>query len=143
MDIRIATTDAELDALADVLLELRPQYNRESLVSRIKVQQQVAGFNVAYGVLDGKVACVAGFVINEKLAWDRHLYVDDLVTAASMRSRGAGKAMIAWLKAYATEQGCQQLHLDSGMQRKDAHRFYDREGFDRAGYHFSITRLDD
>ena len=58
-----------------------------------------------------------------------------------MRSQVAGKAMIDWLKHYAREQGCRELHLDSGMHRIDAHRFYDREGFDRSSLHFSITDL--
>lgn len=28
------------------------------------------------------------------------------------------------------------MHLDSGTQRKDAHRFYEREGMSVAGFHF-------
>ena len=142
MTINIANSDKELESLAPVLLQLRPQYDKESLIQQIK-KQQAQGFNIAYQVIAGQVSCVAGFVINEKLAWEKCLYVDDLITDATMRSRGAGKAMIAWLKSHAREQGCRELHLDSGMQRKDAHRFYDREGFDRASLHFSITRLDD
>ena len=142
MTINIANSDKELESLAPVLLQLRPQYDKESLIQQIK-KQQAQGFNIAYQVIAGQVSCVAGFVINEKLAWEKCLYVDDLITDATMRSRGAGKAMIAWLKSHAREQGCRELHLDSGMQRKDAHRFYDREGFDRASLHFSITSLDD
>lgn len=142
MTINIASTDKELEDLAPVLLQLRPQYDKESLLQQIR-KQQALGFNLAYHILDGQVSCVAGFVINEKLAWGKFLYVDDLITHNTMRSRGAGKAMIAWLKNHAREQGCRELHLDSGMQRKDAHRFYDREGFDRASLHFSITNLDD
>jgi hypothetical protein len=30
-------------------------------------------------------------------------------------------------------------HLDSGMQRQDAHRFYEREGLSKAGFHFAET----
>ena len=141
MTINIASTDEELDEIATVLLQLRPQYNKGSLIKQIK-KQQAAGFNIAYHRLDGQIACVAGFVITEKLAWGKALYVDDLVNEKSLRSKGAGKAMIAWLKHYARQQDCQELHLDSGMQRQDAHRFYHREGFDRASLHFSITRLD-
>jgi hypothetical protein len=29
------------------------------------------------------------------------------------------------------------VHLDSGVQRKDAHRFYEREGMKLASFHFS------
>ena len=140
MTICIASTDKELDDIAPVLLQLRPQYNKESLITQIR-KQQANGFNIAYHVLDGQVSCVAGFVITEKLAWEKNLYVDDLVSDNSLRSKGAGKAMIDWLKNHAREQGCTQLHLDSGMQRKDAHRFYDREGFHRSSLHFSIAPL--
>jgi hypothetical protein len=28
------------------------------------------------------------------------------------------------------------MHLDSGIQRKDAHRFYEREGMSMASFHF-------
>ena len=29
-------------------------------------------------------------------------------------------------------------HLDSGLQRRDAHRFYAREGMAASGYHFAV-----
>jgi hypothetical protein len=49
--------------------------------------------------------------------------------------------MIEWLKAHARELGCRQLHLDSGVQRFGAHRFYLRHGFNIASHHFSIVDL--
>jgi len=141
--VRLVDSDADLAAIAPVLLQLRPQYTRESLVARIRMQQRDAGYHAACAFMDGRPACIAGFVINEKLAWGRHLYVDDLVTDKNTRSRGAGKAMIDWLKSFSRAAGCTQLHLDSGMHRTDAHRFYDREGFGRNSIHFAITDLGD
>ena len=47
--------------------------------------------------------------------------------------------MLAWLIQQAAEEGCAALHLDSGVQRKDAHRFYLREGMTLASYHFKIS----
>ncbi len=29
------------------------------------------------------------------------------------------------------------MHLDSGIQRKDAHRFYEREGMSITSFHFA------
>ena len=140
MNIKLAETGADLERAAAVLLQLRPQYTLESILKQIE-KQQAAGFHVAIVEQDGKTLCVAGFVITEKLAWGKHLYVDDLVTDSQSRSQGAGKAMIDWLKQFARDAGCRELHLDSGMQRKDAHRFYDREGFERSGFHFAIADL--
>ena len=34
-------------------------------------------------------------------------------------------------------ESCRQLHLDSGIQREETHRFYEREGISRAGFHFA------
>jgi GNAT superfamily N-acetyltransferase len=67
----------------------------------------------------------------------RYLYVDDLVTDAAHRSRGAGKAMLARCAAIATELGCAELVLDSGVQRAEAHRFYFREGMAIHAFNFS------
>lgn len=141
MDIHLATDDTELDAIADVMLELRTSYTKASLIARMREQMQ-QGYRVAWVEADGEVLCVAGFVVGLKLAWGRHVYVDDLVTAARRRSAGAGAAMIAWLKTYARELGCRELHLDSGVQRFAAHRFYLRERFNIESHHFSLKMLD-
>jgi len=44
----------------------------------------------------------------------------------NMASGGVGKAVIGWLEEEARGQGCTGLHLDSGVQRERAHRFYFR-----------------
>jgi len=139
-NVRIAESDADLERVSEVLLELRNTFTRETLIAQIK-QQSAAGYRVAYVEADGEVLCVAGFVVGTKLAWGKHLYVDDLVTAERHRSKGAGARMISWLKAYARQLGCNQLHLDSGVQRFAAHKFYLREGFKIGSHHFSITDL--
>jgi len=140
MNVRIAETDTDLERIAGVLLELRDTFSRETLIAQIKQQMQ-AGYRVAFVEADGEVLCVAGFVVGMKLAWGKHVYVDDLVTANTQRSRGAGAAMIDWLKSHARGLDCTQLHLDSGVQRFGAHKFYLREGFKIASHHFSIIDL--
>jgi GNAT superfamily N-acetyltransferase len=83
-----------------------------------------------------RVVAVAGFRIGENLAWGRFLYVDDLATLPAHRSKGYGAKLLSWLMELAAKEGCQQMHLDSGIQRKDAHRFYEREGMTMASFHF-------
>ena len=140
MTVSIAESDAELEKISGVLLQLRTSFSRERLIAQIRTQKQ-RGYQVAYVESGGEVLCVAGFLVGTKLAWGKHVYVDDLVTADSQRSKGAGAKMIAWLKAHARQLGCNQLHLDSGVQRFAAHRFYLREGFNIGSHHFSITDL--
>jgi GNAT superfamily N-acetyltransferase len=86
--------------------------------------------------IDNEPVSVAGFRMGQNLAWGRFLYVDDLVTAEQYRSKGAGAKLLTWLREYAIAENCQQMHLDSGFQRNDAHRFYEREGMSKSGFHF-------
>ncbi len=86
-----------------------------------------------------RILAAAGFNVGEKLAWGKHIYIDDLVTNAQFRSRGVGKFILDWFKTYALEIGCEQIHLDSGVQRFSAHKFYLREGFNIASHHFSMV----
>jgi GNAT superfamily N-acetyltransferase len=136
VNIRIARTDAEFGACIPVLRELRPHITEDELVERIRRQVQ-SGYRIALLSSGDDVVAVAGFRIGENLAWDRFLYIDDLVTRASDRSRGHGARLLTWLREYASREGCAQLHLDSGMQRKEAHRFYEREGMEAFGLHFA------
>ena len=140
MQVKLATDEKELKRVAPVMLELRDHFDTKSLLARIRLQQQ-DGYRIAFVEEDGEVLAVAGFVITHKLAWHKHLYVDDLVTAAAHRSRGAGRCLLEWLKQHAIDNGCEQLHLDSGVLRFRAHRFYLREGFDINSHHFAISNL--
>lgn len=140
MQVRLLKSDAELDNVGKVLLQLRPQYNLANLKIQINKQQN-SGYQIVYVTDNDEVLTVAGFVISEKLAWGKHIYIDDLVTSEAYRSTGAGSLLINWFKQYAKEMGCQQIHLDSGVQRYPAHRFYLREHFNIASHHFSITDI--
>ena len=125
---------------ARTLLELRPGLGSEAALVRQADRQRASGYRLAgvFGDGDEQAAAVAGFRINEFLAWEKHLYVDDLVTAAAYRGQGHADRLFAWLEEEARQAGCTQLHLDSGLmeERQDAHRFYFRHGLRIAAFHF-------
>lgn len=140
MKVKLVDTASDLLGIANILQQLRPQFTGAFIHTQIK-KQMLANYQIAYIEDKGTILSVAGFNIGEKLAWGKHLYVDDFVTNEQCRSEGAGHEMLKWLKDYAKEQGCQQLHLDSGVQRYMAHKFYLREGFIIASHHFSISPI--
>jgi len=136
-EIRLAGTDDEIAACFPVMHELRPHLVSDAFVALVRSQERSGGYRIVSRSIDGEVVAVAGFRILENLAWGRFLYVDDLVTSAKARSNGHGSALLRWLESCAAENGCTRLHLDSGVQRLDAHRFYDRESFARLCIHFA------
>lgn len=77
---------------------------------------------------DDAVRGVALWRVIENTYEGRRLYVDDLVTDETRRSRGIGKILLQHLERHAKEIHCDVLALDSGTQRSAAHRFYFRHG---------------
>lgn len=136
--VQLAQTDAEILRCFQVIAELRPHLLVEQFVERVRRQQRESGYQLAF-VEDDGVKAAAGFRLGEFLAWGKILYVDDLVSTATERSKGHGKLLLDWLVAHARSAGCAQLHLDSGVQRFEAHRFYLRERMIISAHHFSLV----
>lgn len=141
-NIHIAETPTDIEHAFPVMVQLRPHLTREEFIARVQ-RQMADGYRLACLSVGSVMNAVAGYRILENLAWGRFLYVDDLVTDAATRSHGYGKALLTWLAEQARHEGCAQLHLDSGAQRYDAHRFYLREGMENRGFHFARTLQDD
>jgi GNAT superfamily N-acetyltransferase len=130
------STDAEILATRDVMRQLRPQLSPDAYLSTIRRLERTDGYRLAVSADGSDVRAVAGYRIMELLWCGRVLYVDDLSTDERHRSQGHGKTLVDWLTEEARSLGCVELHLDSGVQREAAHRFYFREGFAIRAYHF-------
>lgn len=135
--IREMTTDEEILATYATMSELRPHLKLDTYLETIRRMGRNHGYRLVARFDAGRPVCVGGFRINECLSYGRHLYIDDLVSEESGRSHGYGKEVFDWLVETAKTSGCAQVHLDSGVQRHGAHRFYLRERMDIVFYHFS------
>jgi len=137
MKIQFATSDADLARCFPVMVQLRPHLKRDEFVPRVR-RMQGEGFQLAFLEDEGAVRSVAGIRVMDLLFSGKTLYVDDLVTDASARSRGHGDQILDWLVAHARQQGCGEFSLDSGTQRVDAHRFYLRKRMKISAFHFAL-----
>ena len=133
--IKIVDTDIEIDNCFSVIQQLRANLARDAFVTYVRTQMD-EGYKLAYMEVESKVVCVAGFRIYHNLVAGKNLYVDDLVTSEAERSKGYGEEMISWLRELARAQNCVVFHLDSGVQRHRAHKFYLNQGMDIVSYHF-------
>lgn len=138
LTIRSLTTADELRVAWPVVRQLRPHLDEDAFVAQA-LRQIDTGYRATVLHDDGVPRAYAGWRVQEFLVYGRFLYVDDLVTDDTTRSRGHGKALLDWLKAEARRLGCARLQLDSGTQRKDAHAFYLREGLRIEAFHFGIA----
>ncbi|HLM10002.1 MAG TPA: GNAT family N-acetyltransferase [Thermoleophilaceae bacterium] len=124
----------------DAMRELRTHWtDEEEFVREVDEVQRQEGYRLV-GAFDGeRCLAVAGFRELHTLAWGHVIYVDDLSTHPDGRRRGYGRALLEWVADEAGRRGCDQVHLDSGVEanRLDAHRLYLNTGMRITSFHFA------
>lgn len=135
--IRLAETDRDIQRCFQVLHELRPHLQPDDFATTVRRQQREGYFLVLLEA-GGEVAAVAGYRLGENLARGKFLYVDDFATLATVRRQGHGQKLFDWLVQRAGTSGCRELHLDSGVQRTEAHRFYEKQKMALASRHYAL-----
>ena len=90
---------------------------------------------------DGAVIGSASLVIVPNLGHNGAPYalVENVVVDESARGQGHGDALMRHIIDAARQAGCYKVVLTSRKHRKDAHRFYERLGFEATSEGFRYT----
>lgn len=136
-DIHQASTAEHIRACYKVMRQLRPHLTDEQAFIEQVQRQKADGYHLVYCLEGNEVRALAGFRFQEYLAWGKILYIDDLITDSDTRRNGHGGKLLKWVIERAKNAKCNQIHLDSGHHRHDAHRLYLNHGFKIIGYHFA------
>jgi len=115
---------------------------RATFVAFVDDIMRAEGYRLAAAFIDGTPDAIAvcGFRIFHMLYSEKQLYVDDLVTRPEFRRCGGAAALFAFIRGVAESHDCRTVHLDSGYNRSDAHRFYLNHGLRMTSHHFSTPR---
>jgi GNAT superfamily N-acetyltransferase len=79
--------------------------------------------------IDGRLVGVALVSFFLAPAVVPYAVLEDITVDRTMRDRGIGKALIAWIDAEATRAGCARIFLESGIANHHAHALFERVGF--------------
>jgi len=137
VSIQLAESDIQILSCFPVMSQLRPHLEEDKFIEQVRYQMK-EGYKIAFLEIDKQTLAFAGFRILTCLASGKFLYIDDLVVDEWKRSQNYGQQLFQWLIEYATNNHCQQLSLDSGVQRFAAHRFYLTQRMSITAHHFSI-----
>ena len=133
-EIRELKTADEWKMAFPVMKQLRTHLNLEEFVALVTAMQP-QGYRLFALFDDGTIVAVTGVSQQLNLYYGNHMFVYDLVTDEAGRSKGYGEALLSYIHELARELGCGMVALTSGLQRVDAHRFYeDKMGYDRKSY---------
>jgi GNAT superfamily N-acetyltransferase len=65
--------------------------------------------------------------------------IEAVRVASDRRSEGLGEKMFAWAIAECRKRGCAFVQLTTDRHRADAHRFYERLGFEPTHIGYKLT----
>lgn len=136
--LRSVSNEVDVLSCFRLMRQLRPHLASEADFL-IRWQRQTSeGYRLA-GLFDGSEAvALTGYRVQENLAHNRFLYVDDLVTDKALRGCGHGEQLMAYLRDQARILGCGKLVLDTPLSNSLGHRFYFRCGLLASALRFNV-----
>ncbi|MEE6450985.1 GNAT family N-acetyltransferase [Gottfriedia acidiceleris] len=138
-EVKIMKSSSDILKTFQTVSQLRPHLREDEYVNTINRLINTNNYQLVAVIENDEVTVVAGYRLTESLAWGKYFYVDDLITSENHRKKGYAQLLWNWLMNEAKQNNCEQFHLDSGVQRYDAHRFYLKNSLNITCHHFQLN----
>ena len=131
----------ELEQTYPVINQLRKHLSLESYISHVKAMSS-SGYQIACLFEYDNVVSYVGFERLLNLYYGDHIWVYDLVTDEKRQGNGYGKMLLSYVEKLAKENSLNCVALSSGLQREDAHKFYEQAmSYSKASYVFKKSMM--
>ncbi|QDP39029.1 GNAT family N-acetyltransferase [Radiobacillus deserti] len=135
--IKSLITQDEWREAYPVMKHLRTHLEEKEFLELVEQAQEKDHYQLAALCSDGKMVAVIGYMPMITLYNGKFIWVCDLVTKPEVRSQGYGEQLLSYVEQWAKEHGYGKISLSSGIQRLDAHRFYeDKMDYRKVSYVF-------
>lgn len=122
-----------------VMKQLRTDITEHTYLNLLN-EMRKEGYRLFAFSINKQIVSLAGFCIRTNFYNKRHIYIYDLITDSSHRSKGYGEKLLRYIHQWSLENGAEFVALESGLQRTEAHRFYE-EKFDYDKWCYSFRRI--
>lgn len=110
----------------NILVQLRTDITKESYLYLLK-EMKKDGYMLFGLYKDKELVSLVGFSLRVNFYNKRHVFVYDLVTDIKYRSLGYGEELLNFVDKWAKENNTEYVALESGIQRVEAHKFYEKK----------------
>jgi GNAT superfamily N-acetyltransferase len=129
-------TGTDAPGLAHLVTELGYPVEAEELWGRIE-RMPSGSYRTFVAVEEKEVVGFIGLLTLPVYEHSRPIgWVLALSVSPRARRKGIGTALIAAAEGFYRDEGVTDIRLHSGLQREEAHEFYEKMGFDKSGYRF-------
>jgi GNAT superfamily N-acetyltransferase len=133
--IRFAVGD-DANSISALFSELGHPASPEDVAARLERFARLDG-EALIAEIDGEVVGVAVLSLMQTLHRPTPVgRISALAVAGPLQGKGIGRALVAAAETRLAERGCQLIEVTSNQVRVEAHRFYERLGYERTSYRF-------
>ena len=123
--------------IARLIDELGYPVTPDQVEARLKILE-TAGECALVAELDGKVVACLSISTTKVLHRPAPVgRISMMVVDEALRGQGIGAELVAAAERLLAERGCQLVEVTSNLRRTDAHRFWEREGYERTSARFA------
>lgn len=139
MQKRIFVVDNKLDLerCYPVMRELRPQLSLEDYFSIYEQSHNSNGYEIVAIEDNNEIIAVMGYRFLYDYVRGKHVYIDDLVSTETVRSKGLGAELLKFAEHIAQQSGCKSLRLCTGIENERGVKFYDRNGWIKRAFAYT------
>ncbi len=135
--VKELTSEDDWIAAFPIMQQLRTHLDEAAYLSLVKEAREKDSYRLFALYDNHEIVALTGFKPMITLYYGRFIWVCDLVTDQSKRSNGYGEKLPAFVHDWASAEGYERIALSSGLQRTDAHRFYEEKmDYDKVSYVF-------
>ncbi|MFT8316727.1 MAG: GNAT family N-acetyltransferase [Sporolactobacillus sp.] len=140
IEISELKSEEDFHRVYPLMHQLRNLLSESDYLQLIKEAKQTQDYRLFALHVENQAISLVGFMPMITLYYGRFIWICDLVTDKAQRSRGYGRKLLDFVHEWCIEQGYSTIALSSGLQRKEAHRFYEmKAGYKRVSYVFKKT----
>ncbi|WP_262371828.1 GNAT family N-acetyltransferase [Rossellomorea aquimaris] len=119
-----------------VMNELRTDLSKKTYLALVE-EMRKEGYRLFALYEDDEIVSLAGIGERVNFYNKHHMYIYDFITSSNHRSKGYGKQLLEYVHRLADEIGVKYVALESGLERRDAHRFYEEKlGYEKWCFSF-------
>ena len=132
-----AKNRSDLESFFPVMKELRPHLTLESYLEIYEEAHRQDGYEIVALKEGHQVLALMGYRFLSDFVRGRHLYIDDLVSSESFRSKGLGAELLKHAEVIASLKDCKVLRLCTGTENNRGVQFYEKNGWLRRAFAYN------
>lgn len=133
-EIKLIPTD-NLISIIPLTKHLNPALPESTLKTRLD-EMISQGYQCVGLYIDSRLIGICGLWIMTKLYVGKHIEPDNVFILPEYRRLGLGNHLLEWVYEYGLSQGCIASELNCYITNETGNAFWEREGFEKIGYHY-------